>query len=325
VAGARRRREQVLFAIAVVLFLVAMNWTALGRTVNGVPPMSLVAQDRLRFVVVFFAAVIAARVVDDLIAPKRRLAVVVPGLAILGAAVWLLRAKWGLTLGPWSVSGAVVLALFLGVTLARPRLAPAAATIAIVLELFAFNRAFNVLTSRAWYRPALPILTRLHELSNGEPSRILGHDWTLLPNAAAQYDLEDIRGSDPMELATYAGFFERIAARDPSSDVKRVQDVDQPALPFLGVRFLLTDPSFTASPRWMLRYEGPDGKLYEAVQWQRRFFAPRGDARIGRIVQVSPAELRRPAGGCPTPQAACRSCASTAPGSVSTPGRVTAP
>lgn len=277
----RKRRDLLLLAIALVLFLVAMNWTLIGRALNAIPPLSLVAQDRLRFVVLFFAAWVAARVVGT-----RR--VLLPGVALLAAAAWLLHAKWNATLGWHSAFGAIALGAFLIVTAVRPRFAPAAACAGAVVELFAFNAGFNVPVSRAYYKPPMPILEKLAELSRGEPSRIVGHDWTFLPNAAAQYGFEDVRGHDPMALASYAKFFATLAADDPASDVMRVQNVDHPALAFLGVRFLLTDPSFTPPPQWQLRYEGPDGKLYESTRWQRRFF---GDATIGAITQHGPARL----------------------------------
>lgn len=288
-AAARRRRELVLVVTSALLFLVAMNWTILGRAFNALPPMSLVAMDRLRFVIVFFVAIVAARVVDRF---DHRLRIATASLILLAAAFWLLHAKWNVTLGWSSAAGVATLVFFWVVVAVRRDLAPAAALLAIVLELFAFNAGFNVLTSRAFYRPALPILTKLQELSRGEPSRMVAQDWTFLPNAAAQYGVEDVRGHDPMALASYARFFKRIAADDPTSDVLRVQNVEAPELAFLGVRFLLTDPSFTPSPAWLLRYEGPDGKLYESTRWQRRFFAPHGDARVGAITQDGPGRLR---------------------------------
>jgi hypothetical protein len=284
--AARKKRELLLVAIAAVLFLIAMNWTFIGHAFNAVPPMNLIAQDRLRFVVLFFVAIVAARVVD-----RWSAAAAVAALPILGAAIWLLHNRWGIALGPQSAAGVIALALFLIVAIARPRLAPIAAACAIVVELFTFNAGFNALVPRAYFAPKLPILEKARELARGEPSRTVGHDWTLMPNAASQYQLEDVRGSDPMASADYARFFERIAADDPSSDVLRVQDTDHPALPFLGVRFLMTDSSFTPPTAWQLRYEGPDGKLYESTRWQRRFFAPRGDARIGRIVQERPSRV----------------------------------
>jgi hypothetical protein len=284
--SARKKRDLLLLAIAVVLFLVAMNWTFVGRALNAIPPLSLIAQDRLRFVMLFFTAWLAARVVGDRW-------VLLPGLVLLAAATWLLRAKWDATLGWHSASGAIALAAFLVIVAIRPRLAPVAACVAVLFELFAFNHGFNVPVRRAYYKPAMPILDKLQELSlrelsNAEPSRIVAHDWTFLPNAASQYGFEDVRGHDPMALASYATFFRQLAVDDPASDVMRVQNVDHPALAFLGVRFLLTDPSFTPSPQWQLRYEGPDGRLYESTSWQRRFF---GDAAIGAITQHSPTHL----------------------------------
>jgi hypothetical protein len=273
----RRRRDVLLLVACVLLFLVAMNWTVFGRALNAMPPLTLIAQDRLRFVIVFLAAIVAARVVD-----RPRWVLTLP---VLAAGAWLLYAKWGVTLGWSSVGGVVAVIAFL---IARKAWV---AFLAVVVELFLFNAGFNVLTNRAHYKPSLPILEKLQELTRGEPVRIAGHDWTLLPNAASQYGFEDVRGHDPMALASYARFFENIAAEDPSSDVKRVQDADHPALAFLNVRFLIADPGFTASPLWLLRYAGPDGNLYERAEWRRRFFAPHGDARIGAITQRGPTRI----------------------------------
>ncbi len=274
-----KRRDLLLLAAMVVLFLISMNWTPLGRAVNAIPPLSLMANDRLRFAIAFFAGIIAARAVERL----RLVPAAIASLVVGAAAIWLLHARWNVTLG-WTASFGVLSLLLFWLGRARP----AAAALAVLVELFAFNAGFNALVSGAWYRPRLPILDRLAELSRGEPSRILGHDWTFLPNAAAQYGFEDIRGSDPMALAAYARFFERIAVQD-ASDVRRVQDLTRPELAFLGVRFLLTDPSVNPPPSWVLRYEGPDGKLFEARRWSRRFF---GNARVGPIAQQSPAHLR---------------------------------
>lgn len=298
---ARRGRDWLLAIAAALLFVVAMNWTAVGRAINAVPPLSLIAPDRLRFVVCFFVAIVAARALSR----GAGLRVLVSGVAVLGLALYLLRAQWGVTLGWQSAAGVIALAAFLlmaavdalrgrmnGVSSTASPVVAWAAFVAVLGELFTFNVGFNVPVSRAWFRPPMPILERLRELAPREPFRVVGHDWTLLPNAATQYGLEDVRGHDPMGLAAYARFFDRVAADDPSSDVKRVQEVDRPELAFLGVRFLLTDPTVTPSPSWILRYEGPDGKLFESTRARRRFFAPRADARVGAIVQESPTRLR---------------------------------
>lgn len=291
-AGARKGRDLALLSAAALLFLIAMDWSAIGHAVNAIPPFSLVAQDRLRFVVLFFVAIVAARVIDTLTRERRRDAgIVLASLGLLGAGGWLLAAKWGVTLGPHASAGVVALAAFLVLFLIRPRSAAVVACVAVVAELFAFNAGFNVPVPSAYYRPSMPVLEALQKLSSDEPSRIVGYDWTLLPNAASQYGFEDVRGHDPMALASYDTFLRTIAADDPSSDVRRIQNVTQPALAFLGVRFLITGPSFEAPAGWGLRYEGPDGKLFEATTWRRRFFVTRGAATIGRIVQETPRRI----------------------------------
>jgi hypothetical protein len=282
--GARGRRELTLVTTSALLFIVAMNWTPFGHALNAIPPLSLIAPDRLRVVVLFFVAIVAARVLDR----TRKVEVIVTGVAILAGAIWLLHAKWNVTLDWRSTAGAIALGAFLiAYTFQRARLV---ATIAIIAELFFFNAHFNALASRAYYKPKLPILTTLQQLSKGEPSRIVGHDWTFLPNAAAQYGLEDIRGTDPMALATYERLLGTLAVQDPATDVKRIQDVEQPALDRLNVRFLIADPQLTPSSNWLLRYEGPDGKLFERAKWQRRFFSD--DANVGAITELSATKLR---------------------------------
>ncbi|MEA2463791.1 MAG: hypothetical protein QOJ98_1538, partial [Acidobacteriota bacterium] len=111
--SARKKRDLLLLAICILLFLVAMNWTFIGHALNAIPPLSLIAQDRLRFVVLFFVAWLAARVVGDRW-------VLLPGLALLAAATWLLRVKWNATLGWHSASGVIVLAAFLLVVAIKP-------------------------------------------------------------------------------------------------------------------------------------------------------------------------------------------------------------
>ncbi len=286
--AARGRREITLVALSAVLFLLAMNWTPLAHAINAIPPLSLIAQDRLRIVVLFFVAIVGSHVLDR----ARRPEVLVVGLAILAAAIWLLHAKWQVTLDWRSSAGVIALGLFLVAHTLNLKHARTIAVAALLAELFVFNAGFNALVPRGYYKPKLPILEALQRLSTGEPARIVGHDWTFLPNAAAQYGLEDVRGSDPMALASYDRFLSSLTVLDPTTDVKRIQDVDQPGLELLNVRFLITDPQFVPSSLWTLRYEGPDGKLFERTPWRRRFFSPDGTATVGTIVQERPMVIR---------------------------------
>jgi hypothetical protein len=95
-----------------------------------------------------------------------------------------------------------------------------------------------------------------------------------MPNASVHYQVEDVRGSNPMAFAPYVKFFHLVEAADPNSDVKRIQNVQQPGLDFLGVRYLLAEPGQASGPPWQLLYQGRDGNLFENATALPRFFAP---------------------------------------------------
>jgi hypothetical protein len=128
-----------------------------------------------------------------------------------------------------------------------------------------------------YFRPSLPIINALNAIRPAGPFRILGFDWALLPNQSTLYGLEDIRGSDPMAPAAYTKFLGTLASADSANEVRRIKDVDQPGIAFLGVQFVLTDPSINLGEHWRLRYRGPDGNLFESTTALPRFFAPLSD------------------------------------------------
>jgi hypothetical protein len=259
-------RVRWLLAASGVLFVVAMDWTFLGHAVNRVPPFSIAANDKLRFVSVFFALVAAAGVLDRWGQYSRVILTAAGGsvAALATYAYW----KHASLMRPLDLVGAASVLVFAWI----PRAAWAA--VLTGFELFVLNAPFNAAVPARYSRPSLPIIAALGRLAPREPFRIVGLDWTFLPNAAAQYGLEDIRGSDPMALETYMRFFQLIEVEDPTGDVRRVVDVDKPAVDFLNVRFVLGEPGTRLSARWRLVYDGADGTLFERNQPIERFFVP---------------------------------------------------
>jgi hypothetical protein len=197
-------------------------------------------------------------------------------------ATYVFVKGFGRALTWWSVAGIAALVLFWIATAFAPRRAALFACVLTIAELFIFTFDYNAITDRRFFVPHLPILEALRRAAPPEPYRVLGLDWVLLPNAAEQYRLEEIRGSDPMEWSEYATFFKRIEVPDASIDVKRVTNVDDPLLDFLNVRFLLTEPRAGLSEKWKRLYSGPDGDLYESSAVQPRFFGPAGVAVSSR-------------------------------------------
>ncbi|MGK2859726.1 MAG: YfhO family protein [Thermoanaerobaculia bacterium] len=275
-ARAVPRRILWLALSAAALFLVCMDWTWLG-VLNDVPPLSLVANDKMRFMVVLIAAIAVGGVLDHL----DRFAI---GIALFSTTVvgWLLvelfQHHYGRHFGLWAlVAPAGLVAVWLTVAasgITRARTVIVVAYLATVAELFAFNAPFNAAVDETYFVPRLPIVERLRAIAPREPFRIAGHDWVFLPNNSAQYGLEDVRGSDPMAWAPYVEFLKLATVDTPGADVRRVVDVGLPAIDFLNVRFLFTEPGFEESDGWTLRYDGADGRLFENDEALPRFFAP---------------------------------------------------
>ncbi len=77
-----------------------------------------------------------------------------------------------------------------------------------------------------------------------------------------------------MEWADYVRFFRVAEVKDESIDVKRIVDPYHPAIDFLNVRFLMTEPGANLGGKWERIYRGIDGELYENRQFKGRFFVP---------------------------------------------------
>lgn len=271
-------RDRILAIAAIASFLMAMNWTIIGRVLNAIPPLSIVANDKIRFVTVLLAAMIAARALTRIERGSRWLELAGSALVVLIAAEGLHR-KLGITIAPPAFAGILTVAGFwLAAIYARRfgkmSLILPAAVAAITIELFVINIPFNALVDTRLYRPELPIINAIHERSPGEPFRVAGIGWVLMPQTSAEYGVEDIRGSDPMATSSYMNVFRLIEAEDDSFGVKRIENLAQPCVDFLNVRFALAEPGAIAPPGWRVVYQGVDGTLVENGFSMRRFYAP---------------------------------------------------
>ena len=265
-------RDRLLLAFALLSFLAAMNWTFLGDLVNHVPPLSLAANDRLRFVTLLAVAILSARMVERL--PRTASALFVWPIVVFAFSAYVFVEQFGVTLSSFSAVGMVMVAVFWIAWLTTRSHVAVAAFLTTSIELIVFNTPFNAMTARKYYEPPLPIVDAIRRDQPQEPFRIVGADWVFLPNASAQYRLEDIRGSDPMAWGPYVEFFRLIQAPGQTLDVGRVIDVNHPALTFLNVLYLLAEPGSDFGSQWRLLYRGPDGDLYRHERSLSRFFAP---------------------------------------------------
>ncbi|MEM9290048.1 MAG: YfhO family protein [Acidobacteriota bacterium] len=144
----------------------------------------------------------------------------------------------------------------------------------LIPQIHAFARYIPLAPTQSFY-PSTPSLDFLRAgLQPGD--RIVGLNSALTPHAAAFFDLEDIRGYDPMTFAPYYQFVSAFA--EPQRNRwPNVLVWSHPALSYLGVRYILDHPTMYVfhHPEVLKVYEGEDGLLYENPNPLPRLFLPR--------------------------------------------------
>jgi hypothetical protein len=272
-------RERLRIVLAVVLFLVAMDWTILGHTLNAIPPFNIAANDKLRFVCIFLIAIVAAKTLD---VSKTIMAIASAPVIVLALYVFAKRSD---LMRPADLLGVAAIGIFL---LLPQRFRGWGGVALVFVELCAFNSGFNALVDAKYFRPPLPIVDALRAHAPREPFRVSGISWTLMPNSAAQYGLEDVRGSDPMAFASYDRFLRRFTAPELGW-IPLIGDANRPELDFLNVRFLFGEPDASPGGIWRLIYRGVDGTLWENPVAHPRFFAH--GAEVRNLQSGAPAEF----------------------------------
>jgi hypothetical protein len=275
-------RERLLIVLAAVFFLVAMDWSVVGHALNAIPPFNIVANDKLRFVCIFLLAIVVAKSLDGL---QRSAALYLPAFLVTVLAIYVYARRSDL-MRPADLLGIAAIVIFL---LLPQRLRAWGAVALVGIELFAFNAGFNALVDGKYFRPPLPIVDALRVHAPHEPFRVAGLNWTFLPNASAQYGLEDVRGSDPMAFADYDRFLQRLTIAESGSWVRRIVDPNRPELSFLNVRFLLAEPGASPGGLWRLIYRGTDGTLWENPAAFPRFFVH--GAEVRNLRNTAPGEF----------------------------------
>lgn len=143
----------------------------------------------------------------------------------------------------------------------------------LLLPPAAFFGPWVPLSSADSFYPTTPAIDFIREDVNGY--RVAGLDSALVPQTAAFYGLEDVRGYDPMTFAPYADFLSAFSTTQRDS-WNRVQTWSHPALDFLGVRYLFDHPSMYIFHHPGIRqvWEGEDALIYQNPRALQRLFRP---------------------------------------------------
>ena len=156
---------------------------------------------------------------------------------------------------------------------ARSRPALAALTLVTLLVVerrLEIGRVYPTMPSRAFYPP----LSVLDAIPRGEPWRFVSLGFTMIPNAAALYGLEDVRGYEAMTFWPMFDTFPIWCIHQPVW-FNRVADATTPFLAFLNARWVLAQTGDVLPAGWDPIAQGQGMKLYENRKALPRAFVPR--------------------------------------------------
>jgi hypothetical protein len=292
---ARRRRfrsRDTWFVLAsLFVFLVLANWHPAVAAVNVV--LGLAANARLRFVFAWLMAVMIAIAVEQVRVRKEPW---IAGLGFAGATLLYVMTKTNFpdpatrnaSLKAMLPSIVVLTAAAILVLMRRfERSVLMALTLASIAEMWSVTNAWNPVRPERTLYPRTPLIDALLRMRGNEPYRAVGIDAVLFPNTNLLFGIDDVRVLDAMVPMRYIRLLHNaMPSYNTHEYYAKWHDAATPLLDRLNVRWVMTEPGreLSDTARFTLRYAGDDGRLYENLHVQPRFFAT--GARV-RLVSAS--------------------------------------
>jgi hypothetical protein len=155
---------------------------------------------------------------------------------------------------------------------------PARLALPIILGLVLLERTledgsiYPTLPEQMFY-PTTPILAYMQN-DKGEPFRMGAMHFMFLPDAAALYGLEDVRGYEAMTFLRLAETYAFWSVPNVAS-YNNVPDKSRPMLSFLNMKYLIALPAEQPDEQWKLVLEDRNARLLENTKVLPRVFIPR--------------------------------------------------
>jgi hypothetical protein len=279
----KRSAETWFFAsLGLVCIAAGVRWAPVSDALQHVPLLHITHHDRLAFAGAFCLVVLAALGLEEILRrDDRRAAAVtfVVVLALLAAGTfWLMHhVKLESVAGGYGshkifaelfflCAAALLLAMPPGKRWLVPGLIALLAAKRFVSEADTFN---TYPAEAAW--PKLALLEPLRDVR--EPFRIVGRATAFPPASNTFYGLEDVRG---YEALTFNRFFEtyRIWGRRYGSWYFRVDDLTNPFLSFMNVRYAIQSDASPVPPGWHVVRTSGGATLLENENVIERLFIP---------------------------------------------------
>ncbi|MDP9191692.1 MAG: YfhO family protein [Acidobacteriota bacterium] len=313
VLAPRRRETWFFFGTAVICGWIGLNAWPLADWLHRVPLFDITINERLALAAAFALSMLAAFAADawpsQSAAGSRQSAVdeagvtvatadrrpptadsirafaaaaIVTGVAIvivmLSARVFDSRIALGVKPGLITV---LTVAALLPLAMAALMLAlrtPARIALPLLLGMLLLQRTledgqiYPVLPQRVFYPPT-PILTHMQS-DKSEPFRMGAMHYMFLPDAAALYGLEDVRGYEAMTFLPLAETYGLWSVHSAAS-FNGLPDKSRPMLSLLNMKYLIALPAEPADDQWKVVKEDRNARLLENSRVLPRAFLPR--------------------------------------------------
>jgi hypothetical protein len=286
----RRREKWALFLLVALGVAINARAPGLTRALSTLPLFDIALNERMVFLAAFGVSALAALGAESVLEEHRERWVAVAslaGLALLGAVVWLLRRE----VPPPSMSPEYFRYRLL--LQAAPLLLLAAAAIraagdsshrgsaglsaaSAALFLLLVQRGLEERDLYPTYpnRVFYPSLASLERIPRELPYRMTAVGFSFVPNIAALYELEDVRGYEAMTFRPLLETYPLWCVPQPVW-FNRVDDPGKPFLSFMNVRWVYAPPGFRPPTGWPVLYRGEEGMLLENPLVLPRAFVPR--------------------------------------------------
>jgi len=277
----RFRNRETFFVVAAPIILgIILAWPIVSTLFHRI--FFLAANARLRLLLCFVSAVMAAAVSD--IALRERMRALLIGIAVVaGALLWLFfhttfpDPKWQQIALVAIAPSLVVLAIAAFLPIAgrfRP-IVLMLVGVAMIAEIWSADYGWNPIVPASLMYPETPLIAKLGQLTRTHaPSRFVGTGPVFFPNSSAVFGLEDIRAHDPMANGHYLGELRVLADYDVSTYFAMWKNFDTRLIDYLNVRYIVAEPKaeMTDAQRYRKVYGGKDGTIFENRDVLPRFF-----------------------------------------------------
>ena len=282
---AGRNRARYFFAALGLLGLSLGTLSPTAAVLARLPLFDIAINDRLIFVTAFSLCVLAALGIDRLVDGEGRRVLAIAAALTLGGLMGMFRERaphlggLGISVEEARTRASIQLVPVAAVPLlavafrARSRarwLPPALLFVLVVERRLETGRLYASVTSQAFY----PRLEVLEKIPRGEPHRVVALGYTFIPNVAAIYDLEDVRGYEAMTFHPLFDTYPMWCVHQPVW-YNRVDDPTTPFLAFLNVRWVLTPLGAPVPDGWKVLTEADGMRLLENPKALPRAFVPK--------------------------------------------------